>query len=748
MMLSTKLDTSVDVDSCYKAESLGSEVAARDCPENSPSRRFSSLILSILTTDEAQQEARCSSAGQKLSKYISELSADEKAELMDNLQVQHYLHRLVQHGLKSDKHNKIVTKLAEYFPEKVKDYRGKELPVSYSYSDMGPQSAPTKKLRNSIAVVRPDPTAPSDIFQYDPSTLPATFRAPKVTLDKVRNASFAVAEEVRLSERAMCDSDISAVKRGTSMPLRDVSTRLLTSGHRRQSSRARSLSEKTKLVPVLRTELGDPQFRLAKSRKSLFDQKHKDPLLALQQAPISASGLPLKTAFDVIEAFASGQLGAESESVYLNYTRTEYYNPYDLTVTLRTKAEPEHYVISNFGIIHVYPDGMSDFESFADWLREASMFTLMKQIPFFREYGLRHAFRLWQKAVRCSKLQRLQIKLNKISIRFFPIYAEALLKLKHLSEELLTIPFHNLKPLGGYTVDVMEHSLNGSQTKAQQFLFKYFKYCRRVVCAAVDASRKHASDLEGEQHQQRFVPEVPLSIQRKSHERLERDLEAATYQKERVGDFVYLAEQIVYSCLLQLARDSADSWKELFLDPISKQPSSGFHIRTPRKQQTNIGSKHSDQKLGDYFLLSSLIIDSTGAQCNLTHYKVLFVCLYVCLFVRSFVCLFICLFVCCIGKVTTDPQSSRIKGIFTTFFHDMTQIITSIVHQLDLPLRPSVCVESASRVSTRGTSTFQSNSFMPLIEPKGLPAVHRVSLCTVEPLNIGHLREDQLFCPL
>ena len=128
--------------------------------------------------------------------------------------------------------------------------------------------------------------------------------------------------------------------------------------------------------------------------------------------------------------------------------------------------------------------------------------------------------------------------------------------------------------------------------------------------------------MEAEHHQQHFVPEVPPSIQKKRHEKLERDLAAATYQRDRIGDFVGLAEQLVYGCLLQLARDWADSWKELFLCPILKQPSSGFQIRREKTSGKTLPSKtpprstQDEQNQGEYFLLSSLIIDSSGWYYN------------------------------------------------------------------------------------------------------------------------------------
>lgn len=626
------LSTSLDAETCYPTDSFDTKGTSSEENESgsteatgSPARYLGTLILSILT--EAQVD-RYASAGQNLVDYLAELSPGERSELIGSPQVEHYLHRLVQNALINDRHHEIIRKLMDYFPGKIADFQEKKLPVIYSYTDVEPSKS--KGVRTSIThSKRAVETGQQmqyeqpNLFEYDPNTLAATFRAPQIKLDDVKRASVAVAMDVREIERAMYGINISPAKRSLSMGWYDkknMPARLPHPGESRPSKRTpdrKTSTDKTLLVPVLRNELDDPHFKFSKSRNSLFPQKHQESLLVLQTFPVSVNGLPLKSAFDVIEAFASGQLQSESESVYLNYTNPDHSCPYDLSVTLKTKVTPEHFVISNFGIIHVYPDGMSDFQTFAEWLREASMFTLMRQIPFFREYKLKHAFWQWHKAVQSAKLHRLTFKINKTCIRFFPIYADALLKLKHLSEELLTISFHHLKPLGGYTVDAIEHSLQGSQTKAQQFLLKYFKYSKRIVCAAIESSKKHANDLETEHHHQPFVPEIPLSIQKKKHEKLERDLEAATYQKERIGDFVYLAEQLVYNCLMQLARCCAYSWKELVLSPIPKQASSGFQIVMPHRHHHHI--PQDKQIIGDnYLMLSSLIIDGSGKSCKLT----------------------------------------------------------------------------------------------------------------------------------
>lgn len=604
MMLSKQ----VDAGKFHVGEAFDALYAKRKKPTpSSPAKRLSTMVLSLLTEEQGDENL---STGTSIADYVEKLPPEERSALISNPEAEHYLHRLVKHAAKNHDHDETVRKLAEYYPSEIAHFKEKELPYSYSYSNIEPSTS-------SSVVTSPQRTE-APLFQYKANKLAATFRASQINLEDIRRASAAVALEVKQLEKSIYGGGDPA-NRSMSVGYQKDSKAKKLSKYVNFSRLKATAAEKPILVPILKSELDDPQFRTSKSGTSLFPQKERSSPLPLQTAPVSVDGVPLKNAFDVIEAFASGLLQSEAESVYLNYSNLDHCSPYDLSVTLRTKVMPEYFVISNFGIIHVFPDGMSDFQTFAEWLREASMFTLMRQIPFFREYKLKRSFWQWHRAVRCAKFHRLSEKMNRISIRYFPIYADALLKLQHLSEELMTISFHHLKPLGEYALDAMEYSLQGSQKKAHQFLLKYFKYCRRIICSAISSSRKHAGDLTTEHHHQRFVPEEPLSTQRKKHERLEKDLEAATYQAERIADFVSLAEQLVYNCLLKLARQAADSWKEVFLCPIPRQASKGFQIPMPHQEKvsavkrgTSAKQQQKERKQGEYFLFSTLTIDGSG----------------------------------------------------------------------------------------------------------------------------------------
>lgn len=50
------------------------------------------------------------------------------------------------------------------------------------------------------------------------------------------------------------------------------------------------------------------------------------------------------------------------------------------------QANPEHFVFSTFGVLHVYPDQPNETLSLADWQREAVLWNAISSVPFFKNF--------------------------------------------------------------------------------------------------------------------------------------------------------------------------------------------------------------------------------------------------------------------------------------------------------------------------------------------------------------------------
>jgi hypothetical protein len=53
------------------------------------------------------------------------------------------------------------------------------------------------------------------------------------------------------------------------------------------------------------------------------------------------------------------------------------FRPYDLVVVNAKEVQAEHFTMSSSGVVHMRPDGPSEFLSVSDWMREASQFNII-----------------------------------------------------------------------------------------------------------------------------------------------------------------------------------------------------------------------------------------------------------------------------------------------------------------------------------------------------------------------------------
>ena len=517
----------------------------------------------------------------------------------------------MQHEARHFSHLGIFEKLGSLFPEAVERYREEELLCSYSYSNLDTATMTTvlkeergrtevgrlrlKKKRKRAVTIG---AAPRELFTFSPSQVPVTYRGPTLKLKDLAPAASLVSNEMITAERNSLHFPL---------PLQGVEGPMSVAVPRPHSSQG---FNRPLLSPILSSAFQGtlPSPDISPNKSVSFQLTGYRTLVR--------KPLRLKTGYDVIEAYSSGRLHSESESVYLNYANSVPWNPYDLTVVPKTRANPEHFVVSKFGVLHVYPNGDSDLQNFAEWLREAGLCTLVRHIQFFRRYLLQKLFSQWHRMVRYSQFVRVRFHVGKSSLKLFPHFSTALLRIQCLSEELLTVPFHTLVPLGGYSQEMFDRNLQSFHAKAERFLQRYFKYCRRVIAEAIESTQSLALELETEKRHQPFVSELPISIQKEKHTKLERDLATAQYRANKIGDFVTLADQMVISCLLKLARSSMQSWIDITLRHAAIVPVNDASETNSETSTTDVGSERDSRPIqlgkGSAFLCAQMTFDESG----------------------------------------------------------------------------------------------------------------------------------------
>ena len=537
----------------------------------------------------------CSPAAwDKLLQTLSQLSNADTSELSSNSQLQHYLHRAVQKARASPTEHattqlNALEGMAAAFPDLVKEYSTQPLQHSYSYSSIERTRVCKNKTRKEKGAGK-KPTSRSlgagdGIFQYSPEQLPATYRMPQVQVMELEGAARQVSHEMITTQQQSVNFPLQ-FRSPESPPFKHPFFR---PSQVSRGARGRQKLQRVMLQPVMASEMEEGRDKDVSSdlKTSSLSQKCYQKVKFL----IPSTKENLKTAFDVIEAFASGMLG--SESVYLNLSNCSPWNPYSLVVVPQSRAKPEHYIMSKFGILHVYPNRTVDLHGYAEWTREASLFAVLKQIPFFRTFLPQKAFRCWHSNVKCLQFARFCSILSKSCLKFFPDFSSGLVKIQGLCTELLDSPYHHLNPTTEYSLEDYQHSQEASQAKATRLLQRFFKYCKRLAMDITTNTRSQVMELETEKRHQPFVSELPLSIQKAKHARLERKLELMNQRAAHLADFSMLVDRMVASSLLRWARHNTQEWVELAL--LRPPPSSlSSPLTTPLHADKGEGAERGD----------------------------------------------------------------------------------------------------------------------------------------------------------
>ena len=91
------------------------------------------------------------------------------------------------------------------------------------------------------------------------------------------------------------------------------------------------------------------------------------------------------------------------------------YTPYDLIVVPKEfveRKDVEHYTATSSGFVHVRPGGPGGVHAAREWMRDASVFTLLRQMRFFKHYLVHKMFKFWRGNVRHKTYAAVRAKIK------------------------------------------------------------------------------------------------------------------------------------------------------------------------------------------------------------------------------------------------------------------------------------------------------------------------------------------------
>ena len=258
------------------------------------------------------------------------------------------------------------------------------------------------------------------------------------------------------------------------------------------------------------------------------------------------------------------QHGAQSPIKFVHLVGADMgldFRPYDLVVVSQQDAGVDYYTMSAAGLVHVLPNEPSEFIPLAEWMRQSTLFNMLRSIRFYKYYLHSKCFNLWRNNVR-YKLYCQQRK--KISHGLFlakESFCAPLLELKTHMLELQQVKLLDLSSKSPFDCSVF---VEVQQTKRQD-ASKLFDSCMEKIAAVVQRVCSDVTSLArsadggdspldllalGSGHDQKNKSMVALKQEEADRRNM---LRRAEQERRMRADFVRLAAYVAGESLVNLA---------------------------------------------------------------------------------------------------------------------------------------------------------------------------------------------------
>nr|WAW84839.1 dynein-1-beta heavy chain [Halisarca dujardinii] len=466
-----------------------------------------------------------------------QMSAENSKLKRTRSKIAHYLHRVFSHVAANRErlgHLSITRALEKAFPslstEAVNHQYRPYLKTTVNSDDV--HTAAASMLHGSAVTSK---YFPVDFFQYSHKILPKTFQGELVTVGHLTSASLAAEQEMKQFERVM-KKEITRPEEALQVTL-DI------------------LGDSSPQGPL------NPIFMSSAQLTSMAQPKSMGHLIGPTDL--------LKTELDVISTFARGELDGKVDFVYLNYRLPPHlprFDPYSLVVVSKVAVDPEHYVISRFGIVHVYPDGSKENYSFAEWCAHAITYKVLKEIPVFKKFFMQKMVTKWKHNMRSELFERRCKLLNSYTLRYFDDFSSSSIKIKHLANESLTLSLVDVKKLGHYLVEEFEEEFESTMRVARKPLLRLMKLSLQIMSEVESKKTLAVAEIEAEISSQPFVSDLPISKQKENASRLAQRLALAKKHEELLKSFALFVDRIISSSLVLLVERSSLQFVRMLLE--------------------------------------------------------------------------------------------------------------------------------------------------------------------------------------
>ncbi|XP_073940911.1 dynein heavy chain domain-containing protein 1 isoform X2 [Castor canadensis] len=248
--------------------------------------------------------------------------------------------------------------------------------------------------------------------------------------------------------------------------------------------------------------------------------------------------------------------------LYLNVAPSRYFKPYELMVVPPKKVNPEHYIFSPFGILHIHPVEGSETMTLGTWHRHSVLWQQLQFIPFFKYCLLRKALTCWKKNVRLQGLHRLHNFLGNRLLLAVPHFGTGLLHISRLLQELHCVSWIPKDPDKCYELLDLKKALAKEKHKALRLLCHCLNLCTSILQLIHEDTYHMQQGLqERVQNSHRIRKgEGSIYLQRVLRQQLQQKLKQTETWLLHLGKFARLINYMICQNLVSVLEDEITSF--------------------------------------------------------------------------------------------------------------------------------------------------------------------------------------------
>lgn len=255
------------------------------------------------------------------------------------------------------------------------------------------------------------------------------------------------------------------------------------------------------------------------------------------------------------------------------------FRPYDLVVVPRERASSEHFTISAAGVVHVVPGEVAEFTPLGEWLRERTLYGLLRRLLFFRRFRERKTFGAWRRWVAAVRFSRVRARLAARLFVARPTFVRAVGELLALARGVGDINSaghvdlvrlddgfaYPLKEFGEAQAQLREaEALPAAEAAVNASVAVLERVCREVV-SAERARRAEVEALGGDTsgitltRGRAATKSLAMSACRLDKQRVVAEYNSISLEVQMLGRLVRLADYLLVGALAERALAAAEA---------------------------------------------------------------------------------------------------------------------------------------------------------------------------------------------